>query len=66
MNKLTSTELSLKIGALALEGLDDQGLSAPGTDGSLMGAAPNPATRPFGHVARSPRDPGSGTCPEFI
>ncbi len=41
MNKLTSTELSLKMGALALELLDDEGLSAPGTDGTLMGASPN-------------------------
>ena len=41
MNKLFSTQLSLKVGALALELLDDEGLSVAGTDGALMGSAPN-------------------------
>lgn len=40
MNKLVSTELSLKMSALGLELLADEGLSAPGTEGSLMGASP--------------------------
>ena len=41
VNKLTATDLTLKMGALALELLGDEGLSAPGTDGNLMGSSPN-------------------------
>jgi len=40
MNKLNTTELGLKISALALELLDDDGLVAPGAGASLMGASP--------------------------
>jgi alkylation response protein AidB-like acyl-CoA dehydrogenase len=40
MNKLNTTELALKTTALALELLDDDGLQAPGTEGTLMGASP--------------------------
>ena len=40
MNKLATTKLSLKMSALGLELLDDEGLSAPGTEGTLMGASP--------------------------